>query len=218
VSAQLAFDGNDRAFYPAVVMTAHHGRNDAMIASVARLYIPDGATVIDATWGHGNFWSRTETARFRLVGSDLLGAYGAMLQADFRQLPIRERSADVVVLDPPYVHATTQARRIHSTYHNNETGIGAHCADIMQLYRLGMTEAFRVLRSGGTCWVKCQDAVEGRQQQWAVIEMHAMALELGYEPHDLFVLVSTHPPVRPGQRQFHARRNHSYLWIFRMRP
>jgi hypothetical protein len=215
---QLAFDGPGRVFAPAAVMTAHHGRNDAMIASVARLYIPDGATVIDATWGKGGFWHRTDTSRFRLVGADLLEVPGAALRADFQRLPFKASSADVITLDPPYVHATTQGRMIHSTYRNNETVRGATYGHVTELYRAGMIEASRVLRPGGTCWVKCQDAVEGRQQKWAVVSMHAMALELGFAAQDLFLLVVPNPPGGlHAERQQHARRNHSYLWIFAKR-
>jgi hypothetical protein len=217
VAEQLALTGTARAFHPAVIMTAHHGRNDALIASVARLYIPDGATVIDATYGNGGFWHKTDTSRFKLITSDLLTP--ASFRADFRQLPLRARSADVVVLDPPYVPVTSKMNRvIHTTYRNDQVNLGEHYADVAALYRAGMTEASRVLRDGGTCWVKCQDMINGRQQHWAVINMHAMALELGYRAHDLFVLVNPQPPgARHAERQFHARRNHSYLWIFTKR-
>lgn len=219
MTEQLALAGFEaRAFGSALVFSAHHGRNDALIANVARLYVPDGATVIDATWGHGGFWNRTDTTRFRLIGLDLVGGYGASARADFRHLPLQERSADVVVLDPPYVHVTNGSgpRTIHDTYRNHETmAAGTTYRDVATLYRDGMTEASRVLRPRGTCWVKCQDIVEGRQQQWAVITIHQTALELGYRAQDLFVLVNPQPPgARHAERQFHARRNHSYLWVF----
>lgn len=218
---QLSIDGEARALHPAVVMTAHYGRNDAMIAHVARLYIRDGATVLDATYGNGGFWKRTDTSRFQLIGADLLSLPGAALRADFQQLPLRAQSCDVVTLDPPYVHVTTGSgkRNIWSTYRNDQTiARGTTVADIARLYRTGMIEALRVLRPGGTCWVKCQDAIEGRQQKWAIVTMHNLGLELGYRPQDMFVLVNPTPPgVHHAERQFHARRNHSYLWIFAKR-
>lgn len=221
LAEQLALDeGPGRVLAPAVVFTAHHGRNDAMIAAVARLYIADGATVIDATWGHGGFWHRTDTTRFRLIGSDLLEAPGAAMRADFRAMPYRDASADVITIDPPYVPVTSAMERvIHATYRNEQTpGLGQLHADVMELYRAGMGEAWRVLRTGGTCWVKCQDMVNGKQQKWSGVLLHGLALELGYEPQDMFVLVNPQPPGRHhAERQYHARRNHSYLWVFRKR-
>jgi len=217
LAEQLAFEGPGRVIAPSLVMTAHHGRNAEMIASVARLYIPDGAVVIDATWGHGGFWHRTDRSRFRLLGMDLLDP-GAALKADFRRMPFRDKSADVVTFDPPYVPVTSAMKRdIHATYRNEQApDLGEHHYDVMALYRAGMSEALRVLRPGGTCWVKCQDMTTGRQQHWSVVILHGMALELGYRAQDMFVLVNPQPPGRrTAERQYHARRNHSYLWIFR---
>lgn len=46
------------------------------------------------------------------------------------------------------------------------------------------------------------------------IEVHDHALALGVTVEDLFVVV---PPAAPAvqQRQKHAGKNHSYLWVFR---
>lgn len=212
---QLAFEGPGRVLAPAAVMTAHHGRNDAMIASVARLYIPDGATVLDATWGRGNFWNRTDTSRFRLIGSDLASPH-APIRADFRALPFRGDCADVVVLDPPYIARPEGGRFVDERYRNSETTKGLTYAGILSLYQAGIAEAARILRRGGTCWVKCQDNIENRCQRWAVLDMPAAATAAGLTSHDLFVLVNPTPPGgMHAERQSHARRNHSYLWIFR---
>jgi hypothetical protein len=215
LAEQLAFDGPGRVIAPALVMTAHHGRNDAMIANVARLYIPDGATVIDATWGKGNFWTRTDMSRFRLVGSDLSSPQ-AQIRADFRALPFADASADVLVLDPPYVARPEGGRFIDQRYRNSETTKGLTYARMLDLYRGGLREAHRVLRRGGTCWVKCQDQTENRCQRWAVLDIPAVATAIGMTPRDMFVLTSSTPPggLR-GEGQQQARRNHSYLWIFR---
>lgn len=212
---QLAFDGPGRKLATAPVMTAYHDRNDAMIASVARLYIPDGAAVLDATWGKGNFWTRTDTGRFRLVGSDLASEHAQIL-ADFRALPFADASFDVVVLDPPYIHAPGEREFIEQRYRNRETtaALGTHEA-VMRLYAAGMAEAMRVLRPGGTCWVKCQDTVESHVQRWGHIVIHAAADALGFSAQDLFVVMTDTPPGGTRPAQHHARRNHSYLWIFR---
>src|SRR5215831_5546749 len=87
-----------------------HGNNSALIAAVAKLYVPDDAIVADVTWGFGVFWKRFNgrRRRFTVIGSDIrapreVGA-GVALQSDFRQLPYADASIDVVVLDPPYQH------------------------------------------------------------------------------------------------------------------
>jgi hypothetical protein len=45
------------------------GNNSALIAAVARLYLPDAAIVADVTWGYGVFWQRFNgRRRFTLIG------------------------------------------------------------------------------------------------------------------------------------------------------
>ena len=52
-------------------------------------------------------------------------------------------------------------------------------------------------------------------QHWSHIELYNRALDLGYIAQDLFILVSGEEPRVPWPRQVHARKNHSYLWIFK---
>jgi hypothetical protein len=86
--------------------------------------------------------------------------------------------------------------------------------DIINLYRKGMIEARRVLKIGGTLWVKCKDENEGRQH-WVNIIIQNIALDLGFQARDLFVLAPRPAPTRRHQRQKHALKTHSYLWVFR---
>lgn len=205
--------GGSTELSPALILTAHYGTNDLLIAAAARLHIRDSATVLDCTWGKGNFWRRADTARFRLIGTDLNAP--AMARADFRALPFRDASLDVVVLDPPYIQDSAQPRVVHQRYRNAETTPKFSHSAILDLYRAGMAEGRRVLRPGGQLWVKCQDTVDGRRQRWNGIAVHQIALSLGLCPLDMFVLVNPTPPGRRfGTAQMHARRNHSYLWIF----
>jgi hypothetical protein len=190
------------------------GNNSDLIAAVAKLYLPDDdGLVADITWGHGVFWRRFNgRRRFTLMGSDIRSDLpGVSMVADFRRLPYADASFDVVVLDPPYTHC--------GHFINNHR-YGAALTDhmrhpqIMELYRQGMTEAKRVLRPGGTLWVKCKDEVDAGQH-WAHITLHNIALELKLRPDDLFVLAPRPAPTRRWPTQRHARKTHSYLWIFR---
>lgn len=64
---------------------------------------------------------------------------------------------------------------------------------------------------------KCQDEVCGGKQQWSHIEIQDIAeKELFLYAKDLFILVNTSRP-KPLYQQKHARKNHSYLWIFEVR-
>ena len=101
---------------------------------------------------------------------------------------------------------------VDSRYQNRQTTVGHYHRDIMELYRDGLTEAHRLLKPGGLTWCKTQDEIESHRQQWSHIEIYQIATEIGFYGRDLFVLVTGSPPIQ--HRQQHARRNHSYLWIF----
>jgi hypothetical protein len=197
----------------APIGTVHHGTNAELIRHVSRLYIPDGAMVADVTYGRGVFWKQADTSRFTLLASDLVTCPDRPY--DFRSLPYEAESLGVVVLDPPYQH-TPGRTLVDRQYQNAATTKGLYHADIIRLYRDGMTEAVRVLTpNGGLLFVKCQDEVQSGEQCWSHLELYHEAMTLGLLARDLFILV---PHAKPGQtrwaRQLHARRNHSYLWIF----
>jgi hypothetical protein len=194
------------------VVTTHHGENADLIRQVAELYLADGATVADVTYGKGAFWSKTNTRRFNLLASDLRPCCGVR-RADFRHLPYQGGSIDVVVLDPPYVHHG--GSHVLEERYENHTIADYYHRDIMALYHDGMTEAVRVLKPEGMLWCKCKDQVEGGEQCWSHVELYQEAVKLGFYGRDLFVLVPTgRTSPRRWDRQLHARKNHSFLWVF----
>jgi hypothetical protein len=75
----------------------------------------------------------------------------------------------------------------------------------------------RVLKRGGQLWVKCQDEIESGRQCRSQIEIHAIAKTLQLGDVDLVLLVPPPMKHRRWQRQQHARKTHSYLWVFERR-
>ncbi|MBF9327953.1 MULTISPECIES: hypothetical protein [Mycobacteroides] len=201
---------------PWTITSVVNGNNADLIAHIAPLYIPPGSLVRDVTWGKGAFWKKTDTGSISLVGSDIAPhvAVGDVLLADFRALPDADESADVVVLDPPYIH--NPGKHItDSRYNNAQTTKGMSHSDIRLLYFEGMTEAMRVLRHGGRLLVKGKDEVESGRQCWSHAELREDAESMGLYARDFFILV---PPARTSMNRWstqkHARKVHSFLWVF----
>jgi tRNA G10 N-methylase Trm11 len=143
----------------------------------------------------------------------------AALHADCRQLPYRDESMDVVVLDPPYVRSAHPRMVFNYRYNGLNVSAGIDIDEIRDLYRAAMIEARRVLKPRGRLFVKCMDQVVDREECWQHIEVyqHAVA-DLGMFGRDLFILVPTAPPAsKRWAKQKHARKSHSFLWVFERR-
>ncbi len=202
---------------PPSVLSVVNGSNADLIEHIAPLYIPDNAVVRDVTWGKGAFWAKVNTSRFTVQGSDIadhIGGHGGVIKADFTNLPDEDESADIVVLDPPYVH-TPGKHMTNARYNNEATTTGMYHRDIRELYKRGMSEAWRITKYGGQLWVKGKDEVESGVQCWSHAELREDAESLGFYARDLFILVpKSRTSMNRWNKQLHARKVHSFLWVF----
>jgi hypothetical protein len=194
------------------VYTAIVGTNADLIERVSALYAPPGSRIADVTYGKGVFWRKTGLGQYDFHRSDVITVPEHLY--DFRALPYEDASFDIVVFDPPYRHDPGPGHQMNSHYQNAETTGGLGHREIIELYRDGMREDHRILRPGGLLWVKCQDEISSRRQRWSHVELLVAAEGLGFEGRDLFLLVQATKPQIQRFPQQHARKNHSYLWVF----
>jgi hypothetical protein len=193
-----------------VIHSASSDGNAVLFADILALYVPEGSSILDATWGEGSFWERTDTRRFELVRSDMEERPGADRQADFTQLPDNDEAFDTVVFDPPYKLTGTPQ---HTDQYRNQPGAWTNVRDA---YAVGIGECYRVLKTGGILIVKCMDQVVSGKQEWYHRHVFDDAVAQGAEPEDLFVLVrATATPQPVDREQRHAHKNHSFFWVFR---
>lgn len=175
-----------------------------MIKDAARLYFNVGDRIADVTYGKGAFWREIDHALYNFSFSDL-----KLNNIDFRNLPYDDEVFDHTVIDPPYARIQLLQGMVDcykTTRHVKHT-------DIIELYESGLKELKRVTKPGGFILCKCQDEIEGGRQKYSHIEIFNIANELGLYAKDLFVLKNTRNP-KHNYPQKHARKNHSYLWVF----
>lgn len=187
------------------IYTVHIGGNSGLIKKVVGLYFNQGDKIADVTYGKGVFWKEVDKTKYQIIGSDIKTGI------DFRKLPYENKSFNHSVIDPPYARITNLKGMVDCY---NTTRHTTH-EDIIQLYQEGLKELKRITRPKGYILCKCQDEIYGGKQQWSHIEIYEIAIELGLYAKDLFVLKNTRRP-RPIYKQQHARKNHSYLWVFQV--
>lgn len=195
------------------VLTARVGLNAPLFADIMRLYVPEGSTVLDMTYGLGGFWNTQGIKeRYRLVTMDM--ELPAMVHGVLEHLPFQPATFDCVVVDPPYANhgsTTTMLQGIASTYNLKPGNTTAH---ILGMYHAALAEAAICLKKGGVAVVKCQDGIEFSRQYWIHVAVLQMAEMCGFSAEDLFVLVQENKPAMRHPFQRHARKNHSFFWVF----
>lgn len=180
--------------------------NAHMIEDVAQLGYLNG-TVLDPTWGRGNWWTRWRPDA--LIGTDLKQGI------DFRSLPYSDDSFDAVAFDPPYVciggRKTSGIEAMYDAYGLTEAPQTP--AEVQRLINDGLTECARVARRH--VLVKCCDYISSGKLWIGTHHTLTHGLSLGLELVDRLEYVGKGRPQPSGRRQVHARRNLSTLLVFR---
>jgi hypothetical protein len=135
----------------------------------------------------------------------------------YHLLPFPAQALDVVVLDPPYMHDPHGDLHLEDRYRNVQTTGGKSHADILRDdYCVGLHTAWHFLRPRGTVWVKGKDEIVSGKQCRSHVEVLTAAKRLGFTDQELFHLLPTTVQAHTmRQRQLHARKNQSWLWVFR---
>lgn len=193
--------------------------NGSLLAIAAALWIRPGDLVVDVTYGRGNFWTRYRPER--LVAHDLI-----VDGVDFRHLPEDDASVDVVVFDPPYIPqggretSTLKARYASGGEFLYRYGLfdgPRSVRELKELHAAGIKEAARVLAPRGRLLVKCMDYISGGRFNTGHHHVVSAALALGLEQVDEFIHHSGLGPQPPRPNQYHSRRAHTFLCVFRKR-
>lgn len=187
------------------IYTVHKGTNSGLIKRVVDLYFNEGDNIADVTFGKGVFWKLVDKSKYNIIGTDIKTGI------DFRRLPYADKTYEHSVIDPPYARITNLKGMVNCY---NTTRFTTH-EEIIKLYEDGLIELQRVTKSGGYILCKCQDEVYGCRQKWSHIEIFNIAESLGLYAKDLFILVNDKMP-KTIYKQQHARKLHSYLWVFQV--
>jgi len=181
---------------------------DEILSSISRLYLSGATFDLDVTYGKGAFYRDLPAARYKF---DLIPGGPEIIPGDARHIPLRDACVSSAMFDPPFLGRKGNAGLMIGKY-----GYAGSMQDVWDLYRQGIKELSRVTVSGAVIVVKCQDCIYGRSQYMTHLEVGNYAIENGLYPIDIFILLArSRPRAWNHKNQNHARKFHSYFWIFK---
>lgn len=182
------------------------------ILNAIRMLYTDGTFDVDATYSTGGFYrnGRVPEPSWKF---DLNPQRPDVICADCRALPLDDDCVMSVIIDLPFLHQpgadSVMGNRFSGVHSQNE---------LRQLHHDTLREAYRVLMPGGIVVVKCQDVIESGKQKLQHCYVWDEAQHIGFEDLDLFILLKKTMMVGHNwNRQVHARRAHSYFFVFQKR-
>jgi hypothetical protein len=180
------------------------------IAGLLDILLPDARTILDMTFGKGQFWKpRAHPVPVSVTGLDLDPSRARDVRGDFRALPFANGSFDVCVFDPPYLWDVSKKRPgiMGSRFGSFETA-----GDARASIEAGSREAWRVARLG--IIVKVQDYIHASRSWWLSRWVQDV---MPVEPYDFLHLTGSRKLNDPKwKRQLSVRRRHATFWVWRM--
>lgn len=181
---------------------------DEILQNIVALHT--GPIQADVTFGSGCFYKKG-VARPEFC-FDLAPRVPGVIQADVRHLPIDDGCLHSVVFDPPFMARTGPGATLKARFGE----LVGTIQDLWDFYFAAMIEIHRVLAPRGWLVFKCQDGVLSGVNNFTHAKIYNMATCLGFKPVDLFILLAKHRMMHPKHKvQRHARKFHSYFWVFR---
>lgn len=173
-----------------------------------------GVVECDLTYGYGGFYKDGVIAppKYKF---DLSPKGEKAIQADARNVPLPDSSVESVMFDPPFVTGSKKSRGIM----RDRFGCFKNEKELWTFYYDALKETKRILVKDGIMIFKCQDTVSGGKNWFSHVVVMNMAYEIGMYPKDLFVLLARSRVNSPNMynNQQHARKFHSYFWVFKNR-
>jgi len=202
----------DKDFVP---VRSVYNTNHDVIKNIMELYEIEQFD-LDCTYSRGLFWKDLKGPKIK---SDLAPITEETIEADSENLPFEDGQMKSIMYDPPFVISG-------KLYKENKDGSSVIAKrfegyttyeKLTNNYYKSLKELYRITEKGGFVVMKCQDTVSGGKNHFTHAMVMSMAMEIGFYPRDLFILLAKMRINSFGgkwNRQLHARKYHSYFWVF----
>jgi hypothetical protein len=175
---------------------------------IIELHCPQGFE-LDPTYSTGRFYSGIPQPKYKF---DIDPRGPGVIQADVRHLPVKDNSINSIMFDPPFVIKNVTTRDLTGIVEKRFSAYPSAEA-LYDFYYQSIKEFQRILIPGAVLVFKCQDTIDSGRQYLSHVQIVNMAEQSGFYTKDLFILCA-HKRIISQNRQFHARKYHSYFLVF----
>jgi len=191
------------------MIRSYYDSDRDILGAILQLHAVGERFDLDPTYSKGLFWAGLPEPRFK---SDLAPQVSGLVQADARCLPFSGNSMSSICFDPPFMFGTHGQTK--NNIMNRRFTMFDSWLELVAMYQGSLHEFHRVLSPKGILAFKCQDYTDSKTTmthcyvwQWAI--------ERGFYPKDLFIKLAKGGRIyNPALVQRHARKFHSYWWVF----
>jgi DNA modification methylase len=189
-----------------------------VIWNVVKRYSNEHDTVVDPFCGSGTTLDVCRDVQRKGVGYDVAPTRPDITKADARSIPLKNKSVDLVFMDPPYAD--------NLAYSDDPRCIGKLKADgrYQKAMRLVIKEVARVLRDEKVMAIYVSDVLHKAKVFHPLgFELFAIAKEEGFDPIDIVSVVRHNRTLEMGNyrkaadEQGFFLRGFNYLMLFRKR-
>jgi hypothetical protein len=157
-----------------------------------------------------------------VVGLDIESTFGTQIKSDYRHVPLKDKSVDVAVFDPPFIF-TRGVQRISGTkrgFLGSEGVMEQAFPHNAEELRSHTHQAFREGRRIARCGMilKGMDLITGQHPNWWTYQTMADTLwGDDMQPEDMLIQVSLAARLKDPRwkNQLHFRRRHVIYLIYK---
>ena len=184
---------------------------DDILLGIMQLHNGGEPFDLDPTFSKGSFYrtGRVPVPHYRY---DLHPVRDDVVWADVTALPLADQSIKSIIFDPPFMFAPHGQAGKNAA--NRRFTMFATWGELERTYRAALREFTRILRPKGIVAFKCQDYTDNHTTM-THCHVWQWATEVGFYAKDLFIRYRSYGPAyNPALTQRHARKFHSYWFVF----
>jgi len=196
-----------------MVIKSYYYTDYEIIDAIINLHLGGRSIHLDPTYSKGSVYKKTKQPILRYDKNPIKGSKGVE-KSNCEKLPIENNSIYSIMFDPPFMFGTSKSTtlKIKNNAKTRYTMFNNFDA-LKKMYNKSLIEFYRILKNKGFLIFKCQDFTNSSTTMTHCL-VHNWAINKGFKPVDLFVRLVERRIYNKKLHQRHARKFHSYYFVF----